>query len=420
MQGRGAPHSLVSVMRLPFVITTIMIMIAETARFLFRAFGKITDTEHRGIRVSRPGLAAGAFLFPFPLFPPAFKAADVFKPVGFAVGPQGARIKSIPSQRAKRRRTHRHQRQSQDRRRRAKRRRTHRHRRQSKDRHRRAKRRRPAAQQAKKSRRKARNGHADSKSFHAVPTGRPPSGRTGGAAIAATPHRREAGEKVRNGHADLKSFHAVPVRRPPSGRTGGTAIAATPHRREAGEKVRNGHADSKFFHAVPTGRPPSGRTGSMANRTRLPPQRQRKPPCADRRAAVRPKARTVSRKAAANRSTQERILSNAGPLFQSGKEYFEHRDFLHTAVCPRRAKRRRTAAQQAKRSRRKARNDPADSKFFHGAAIAATPHRRAAGGNTDEETPDSKSFHAVPKARPPSGQDGWHSNPHAPAAEAPA
>ena len=102
---------------------------------------------------------------------------------GLLLARRGARIKSIPSRRAKRRRTHRHRRQSKDRHRRAKRRRTHRHRRQSKDRHRRAKRRRaPPRSRQKRSRRKARNGYADSKSFHAVPMRRPPSGRTGGMA----------------------------------------------------------------------------------------------------------------------------------------------------------------------------------------------------------------------------------------------
>ena len=52
------------------------------------------------------------------------------------------------------------------------------------------------------------------------------------------------------------------------------------HRRAAGGSTGEETPDSKSFHAVPTGRPPSGRTGAAAIRIRLPPQRQRRPPCA--------------------------------------------------------------------------------------------------------------------------------------------
>ena len=38
--------------------------------------------------------------------------------------------------------------------------------------------------------------------------------------------------------------------------------------------------------------------------------------------------------------------------------------------------------------------------------------RREAGGKSSKETSDSKSFHAAPKARPPSGQDGRRGNSH--------
>ena len=123
MQGRGAPHSLVSVMRLPFVITTIMIMIAETARFLLRAFGKITDTEYREYESRALALRPGRFLFLFLLFPPLLRPSMCSSRSGLLSARRGARIKSIPSRRAKRRRTHRHRRQSKDRHRRAKRRR---------------------------------------------------------------------------------------------------------------------------------------------------------------------------------------------------------------------------------------------------------------------------------------------------------
>ena len=56
--------------------------------------------------------------------------------------------------------------------------------------------------------------------------------------------------------------------------------------------------------------PHPARTGNTATRMSLPPQRRRKSPCAT-----------------ANRSAQERILSNAGPLFQSGKGKCKHCEF---------------------------------------------------------------------------------------------
>ena len=151
-------------MRLPFVITTIK----ETARFCCGRSEK-SPIQNTGEYESRAlALRPGRFYFPSFFFHRLLRPSMCSSRSGLLSARRGSRIKSIPSRLAKRRRTHRH-------------------RRQSKDRHRRAKRRRPAAQQAKKSRRKARNGHADSKSFHAVPTGRPPSGRTGGAATRMRP-----------------------------------------------------------------------------------------------------------------------------------------------------------------------------------------------------------------------------------------
>ncbi len=232
---------------------------------------------------------------------------------GLLLARRGARIKSIPSRRAKRRRTHRHQRQS-------------------KDRHRRAKRCRPAAQQAKKSRRKARNGHADSKSFHAVPTGRPPSGRTGGAAIAATPHTPRSRRKARNGHADSKSFHAVPTGRPrPAGRAAWQSQRRRTAAQQAATPIRKRPIQNPSMPCQRRG-PRPARTGGTATRMRPPPKRQRKPFRPGRPIAARCKARAASRKTSVNRIAQVAPTGRWPALCESGPGRTEHRHFLHTSA----------------------------------------------------------------------------------------
>ena len=106
------------------------------------------------------------------------------------------------------------------------------------------------------------------------------------------------------------------------GQTGIAASKAAPHRRrEAGGKCR--------IYAILNLSTPSQRDGPLRSRAALqpastPPPRsaphpRRHSPCADPAAA-------------AKRSAQERILSNAGPLFQSGMEDLKHRHFPHASA----------------------------------------------------------------------------------------
>ena len=105
----------------------------------------------------------------------------------------------------------------------------------------------------------------------------------------------------------------------------------------------------------------------MANRTRLRRSASADRPCAPHHAA-------------AIRSAQKRILSNAGPLFQSGKEDFEHRDFLQHCGLP-------AAEQSDAVPRRAAGKKEADEKQENGYA-------------------DSKSFHAVQRDGPRPARTG--------------
>ena len=128
-------------------------------------------------------------------------------------------------------------------------------------------------------------------------------------------------------------------------------------RRKAGGKSSDAPSNSKSFHAVPTGRPPAQQGGAATITHAAPrnaPRSRRHSPCADLTAA-------------AIRSAQERILSSAFPLLQSGKENPE----------------------------------PRNSHIIRSTAASAASPRREAGGKSRKETPDSKSFRAAPLARPP-------------------
>ena len=123
---------------------------------------------------------------------------------------------------------------------------------------------------------------------------------------------------------------------------------AAPSPRSKAAKVIAEYTDSKSFHAAPKARQPA-----TASPHRL---------CLKDRAAFQKLMQIAASQSASNRR---------GPtLTESGKEDFEHCDFLPIMT------------------------------------------RREAGGKTGNETSDSKSFHAAPKARPPSGQDGRRGNPH--------
>ena len=96
MQGRGAPHSLVSVMRLPFVITTILINDCGNCPFFVAGVRKNHRYRTPGNTSLAPWPCGRGVFIPLPSFLPALKAVDVFKPVGFAVGPQGVKNQIDP------------------------------------------------------------------------------------------------------------------------------------------------------------------------------------------------------------------------------------------------------------------------------------------------------------------------------------
>ena len=97
----------------------------------------------------------------------------------------------------------------------------------------------------------------------------------------------------------------------------------------------------------------------------------RRTPAGCRSAPQRPRS---SLKIVTKRSAQERILPNAGPLFQSGKENPEHRNFSRTAVYPRRAQRCRSLAakQAAKATRKRLIQNPSTSSQRDGPRPART------------------------------------------------
>ena len=126
--------------------------------------------------------------------------------------------------------------------------------------------------------------------------------------------------------------------------------------------------------------PRPARTGGTATRMHLPPQHRRRPPCPGKPAAVRPKARTVSRKVATNRSAQVAPSGRGPALSEREGESRTPQISLFAESAP--AVRKSAAASEA------------------------TPHTAAKqAGKPEREAvkphADSKSFHAVPAGRPP-------------------
>ena len=231
--------------------------------------------------------------------------------------------------------------------------------------------------------------------------------RTRGQRSDATPTRRKVGGKQRNprhSNPSLPSLWDGPLRSraapqpasapPPRGAPHGSRSASHPRRHKAARLPKSRRkpqrAETHSLECWPA-LTESGKENPECHYllcTTVYPAAHRStnalPPCAHAAPCSRSASHPRRHKAAANRSTQERILSNVDPFSQ-------------------RAGRKISATT----------NSPSLRCITgcRGQRSDAAP-RREAGGKSDEKTPDSKSFHAAPKARPPSGQDGRHSNSH--------